>query len=67
MTVKPPAPPPLPDELERLLRRLRRSGPADQRSRLCGADDDIMKVAAHESTRLFDSAGLHRLDAGRPD
>jgi hypothetical protein len=23
MTVKPPAPPPLPDELERLLRRLR--------------------------------------------
>jgi hypothetical protein len=27
-----------------------------------------VKVAAHlESTRLFDPAGLHRLEAGRPD
>ena len=46
----------------------RRSSSADQRPRLCGADDEIVKVPAHlESTRLFDPADLQRLEAGRPD
>ena len=35
---------------------------------LCGADYEIVKVAAHlKPTRLFDPAGLHRLEAGRAD
>ena len=38
----------------------------DQRARLCGADHEIVQVAAHlESARLFDPADLHRLEAGR--
>jgi hypothetical protein len=46
----------------------KRSGPARQRPRLGGADYEIVKVAAHlESARLFDPAGLHRVEAGRSD
>ena len=45
-----------------------RSGPNDQGPRLCGADDEIVKVATHlESARLFDPADLHRLEASRSD
>ena len=44
------------------------SGRADHRPRLGRADHEIMKIAVHlESTRLFDPADLHRLEAGRSD
>ena len=45
-----------------------RSGPAEQRPGLGGANDEIVKVATHlESTGLFDPTDLHRLEAGRSD
>ena len=47
-------------------RAARQSGLSDQRPRLCQADYEIVKVAVHlESTRLFDPADLHWLEAGR--
>jgi len=46
----------------------KRSARTDQRSRLCGADHKIVKIAAHlESARLFDPADPHRLKARRSD
>src|SRR6202042_3581544 len=43
-------------------------GRADHRPRLGEADHEVVKVAPHlEPTRLFEPAGLHRLEAGRPD
>ncbi len=45
-----------------------RSSPTDQSPRLCGADYEIVKVAAHlESTRLLDPVDLQRLEAGGSD
>jgi len=53
---------------ERASLSAKRSGPTDQWARLCGADYEIVKVAARfEPARLVDSAGLHRLEAGRPN
>ncbi len=45
-----------------------RSDPNDQGARLCGADDEIVKVAIHfEPARLVDPARLHRLEASGSD
>jgi hypothetical protein len=42
--------------------------PVTVSTRLCGADYEIVKVAAHlEPARLCEPAGLHRLEASRPD
>jgi hypothetical protein len=44
------------------------SGPTGQWPCLCGADYEVVKVAAYlESTGLLESAGLHRLEAGCSD
>ena len=50
------------------MRAANRSRPAYQCPRLCKADYEIVKVAAHfEPTGLLDPADLHRLEAGRSD
>ena len=44
------------------------SRPNDEGPRLCGADDKIVKIAAHlKSARLFDPADPHRLKAHGSD
>ncbi len=44
------------------------SGPTDQRLCFCFAHNEVVKVAAYlEPSRLGDPAGLHRLEASRPD
>jgi hypothetical protein len=52
-------------EAEAWRRPVQGSGPFDQRVCLRGSDNEIMKIATHlESTRLFDAADLHWLEAG---
>jgi len=46
----------------------RQSGPHDEGPGLCGADHEIVKIAAHlEPARLFDPADPHRRKARRSD